>query len=286
MMNIKTRTPFTHGLYRQLRQYPHRQHSQSGQVALIILLIMVVVLTIGVSIASRSIMDITLSRQEEQGGRTFQAAESGVEDALSKDLANDALFSNDTFSGSLSDVGNADVDYTVARKKTLETRLDEGAAVEVDVTGAIAGNQVEINWGAGKNCSSSDPSQNASSLLIRTYKTVAGVRTVRNYGYGACAYTDGYTLTGTQPGDAGFYRKVALVLEDGDTFIRIQPNYNDTTLRVTSLGWTLPVQYYTISSQARSQLGNETKAIQVSRSLPTYPSVLDYVLYSGTTITK
>ncbi len=247
---------------------------------------MVVVLTIGVSIASRTVMDVTLTRQEEQGGRVYQAAESGVESVLSQDLSDDALYTNDAFSGTLSTIADIDVDYSVARRKSLETRLDEGGVVAVDVTGTANGNQLQINWGKGKDCSGATPSNNAASLLIRVYNVTGGATTVKHYAYAACAYTDGYPVTGTLAGDNGYFRKVILTLSSGDTTVRIQPVYNDTMVQVDGLGWTLPVQFYEIKSNARNQQGNESKAIQVSRTLPTYPSILDYTLYSGTTIVK
>lgn len=265
----------------------HSQHtSQSGQVALIILLIMVVVLTIGVSIASRTVMDVTLSRQEEQGGRVYQAAESGVESVLNRDLSEEALYTNDAFTGSLSSISDIDVNYSVARKKTLETRVDEGGTVSVDVTGTANGNQLAINWGKGKDCSGATPSNNAASLLIRVYNVTGGNTTVKQYAYAACSYTNGYSVTGTLVGDNGYYRKVLITLATGDRAVRIQPVYNDTNMQVDGVGWTLPVQYYEIKSNARNQQGNETKAIQVSRTLPTYPGIMDYTLYSGTTIVK
>jgi Tfp pilus assembly protein PilX len=266
--------------------YQEKYRSQRGQVALIILLIMVVVLTIGVSISSRTVMDVTLSRQEEEGGRVYQAAESGIEGALSQDLANDSLYTDDSFSGTITGIDNIAVDYTVARKTSLETRVEEGFAVEVDVTGAVDGNQLEVSWGLGDDCSSGNAPENASSLLIRIYKDVGGTITVRNLAYAACAYTDGYPTAGTNPGTDGYFREVTLTLQANDVMVRIQPNLNNTALRVAGVGWTLPFQYYEIVSQARNELGNESKAVQVARTLPTYPTVLDYVIYSGGSIAK
>lgn len=54
----------------------------SGQALLIVLLSMAVVLTIVLSILSRSITDVTLTTREEEALRAFSAAEAGVEQAL------------------------------------------------------------------------------------------------------------------------------------------------------------------------------------------------------------
>lgn len=56
--------------------------AQKGQALLIILLVMAVVLTIALSVVSRSVTDITISQKEEEASRAFSAAEAGVEQAL------------------------------------------------------------------------------------------------------------------------------------------------------------------------------------------------------------
>lgn len=55
---------------------------ESGQTLLLVLLGMAVILTIVLSIVSRSITDITVSTKEEEALRAFSAAEAGVERAL------------------------------------------------------------------------------------------------------------------------------------------------------------------------------------------------------------
>lgn len=59
-----------------------QKRAQSGQALLIILLIMSVVLTIGLSVVSRSITDIQITTKEDDALRAFSAAEAGIERAL------------------------------------------------------------------------------------------------------------------------------------------------------------------------------------------------------------
>lgn len=56
--------------------------NESGQALLLVLLAMSVVLTIGLSIVSRSITDIANTSRQEESTRAFSAAESGIEKAL------------------------------------------------------------------------------------------------------------------------------------------------------------------------------------------------------------
>src|SRR3990167_6562612 len=60
----------------------HLSKSVSGQALLLVLLGMAVVLTIVLSILSRSVTDVAVTAREEQALRAFSAAEAGVERAL------------------------------------------------------------------------------------------------------------------------------------------------------------------------------------------------------------
>ncbi len=59
-----------------------RRVANSGQALLLILLSMAVVLTVVLSILSRSITDVTVTTKEEEALRAFSAAEAGVEQSL------------------------------------------------------------------------------------------------------------------------------------------------------------------------------------------------------------
>lgn len=55
---------------------------KSGQMLIVVILIMVVALTVGLSIASRTITNLRISRQSEESQRAFQAAEAGIEQII------------------------------------------------------------------------------------------------------------------------------------------------------------------------------------------------------------
>ncbi len=56
--------------------------SDSGQALLIVVLIMVVFLTIGLSVVSRSIVNVKTASDQEKSQRAFSAAEAGIDEAL------------------------------------------------------------------------------------------------------------------------------------------------------------------------------------------------------------
>lgn len=55
---------------------------QAGQIVVIVLLITVVALAIGLSVASRSLSEVSSSTKIEQSSRAFSAAEAGIESAI------------------------------------------------------------------------------------------------------------------------------------------------------------------------------------------------------------
>ena len=55
---------------------------EQGQVLLIIVLVMVVALTVGLSLASRSLIQVRTTGEQAESQKAFSAAEAGIEQAL------------------------------------------------------------------------------------------------------------------------------------------------------------------------------------------------------------
>ena len=255
-------------------------HSQSGQVGIIIILIMVVLLTFGLSLASRSTREVALSQQEEESNRVFNAAEVGVERALatSLDFQSEELTQTDV----LIPGTDSSLDYNIRKNRILETRLVEGTTAMIrmkDQTTSLP-TAIYIDWSRETDCTTS---RKPSSLIVSVYNTTAGVNTVRYVSFGACTRNDGITVAAA--GQNGYFRRATITTLAGDQFLRIKTVYNDTSLRV-SAPTTLPIQAYDIRSQASSTLGNETRAVEVKRTLSVAPSVMDFALFSGSTLVK
>jgi hypothetical protein len=259
------------------------RRGESGQIGVIILLIMVVLMTIGLSVASRTTQDLAISQQSAESTRVFNAAEAGIEEALSTDLT--AAQDGSTTTVSNFDSDRLEVSYTVNKVEALETRVFEGTTVMVDVTGAVTGQSIRLEWSHENDCSTEAP----ASLYVAVYSVDPvdpNVVNVKNYGIGSgCSHSDNFT-SGTTINNDGYRRSYVLSLTTNDSFVRIKPVYNDTHLRVTGVGWTLPVQYFNIRSEARSGLGDEARTVEVNRTLPTAPSFMDFTVYSGTTVLK
>jgi Tfp pilus assembly protein PilX len=251
--------------------------AQRGQAGLVVLLLTVILLTIGISVASRSTSDLAISRQEEESNQALNGAEAGVENALSQDLN----FQGNSTSGSVSVNSNVSVNYTIDKVNSLETRLFKGVSAQVDVTGVTNGQSIYIRWGKEIDCS-----QTVASLLVTVFNKTGSSVHARNYAYRPCNTPDnGFTQINTDPAGE-LFRQATLSLKTGDLFVRIKPEYKDTFIQVQGNGWNLPVQYFRVRSVADSNLGDEVRAVQVNRTNPVAPSVFDFVMYSGTSITQ
>ena len=253
---------------------------QSGQIGVIIVLIMSVLLTVGLSMSANTNSDLFISQQEEESNRVFNAAEAGIEEALSGNL----VFSENPATGTVAKIADIGINYQVNSLRILETRVFEGSSLKIDVQGAATGNQLNLNWAKETTCSG-EKKISPASLLISVYYDDAGTIKTRHYAYGGCDYSDNF-IPAIVVNNEGYKRGITVTLTEDDLFVRIKPVYNDTNIRARGFGWNLPYQGFLIRSEAESDLGNENRSVEVIRSLPNAPAVMDYSLYSGSTISK
>jgi hypothetical protein len=253
--------------------------SQSGQVGVIVLLIMTVLLTVGLSAAANINRDVSLSRQEGESTRVFDAAEAGIEKALTVDINS----FQDTTTATLNTIEDVNVDYRVTKVSTLETVVFEGVSVPIDVSTAVNGDRVRFFWSKTDDCNSA--TDDPASLLISIFYESAGEMRVRYETASGCDRGDGFG-TPDPISISGYRRRATITLKAGDKFLRVKPLYNDTHLRAFGVSWTLPTQGVRVRSQARNENGQETRTVEVNRSLATAPSVMDYAVVSGSDIRK
>ena len=255
---------------------------QSGQVAVVVLLIMVVLLTIGLSLATRTTQELFLSDQQSESARVFNAAESGIEQALSE------LQGQGTLS-----IDGVDVAYNVTGSSTLDTRVAEGASVHIDLTGYTS--SVNFEWASEADCSER-ASLVANIFYSDTTTNPATVRTkVIPFGPTCNGHDSDNFFDGTATGASNTYRHQFTITSVGSPFnqslppnplfMRIKPVYADTDIKISG-GVGFPTQYHVISSTGTYSEGDEERNIEVSRTLPTGPAYMDYALYSGASITQ
>lgn len=266
-----------------------RSHSstQSGQIGLVVLLGMVIIATIGISVATRSTQDVTSTRQDQESSQSFSAAESALERILSQPSDEIFNFSEDSDSKTFDDIfENTSADVSIQKQFSFDNYVRQGEVIEVDVGGVASVGPLAIEWADSRSCS-----DNLPSLIVTVFSTTAGSQT-RSYAFGPCSRGDNFELLDpTQSANQGstFSLKKTIPLQSGDQKIRIRPIYTDSNILVQSDGsWNLTAQQFTITSVGRNEAegGRETRAIQLERTQPFAPGVLDFALVSGTDINK
>ncbi len=244
---------------------------QSGQVAVVVLLVMVVLLTIGLSLATRTTQELFLSDQQADSVRVFNAAETGVEEALSTVAEGQHTLSID----------GVDVTFDVQGSSLLETRITEGASLHLNLSGYNG--DITFEWATEDVCS------DRASLVAHIFYDDAGTTRSLTIPFGPDCdgqpdnFIDANTLSGSP-----YYHRYQISSADlpvNPLFMRVRSVYADTNILVEGdIGF--PTQYHIISSSATHNEGDEERNIEVSRTLPAGPAYMDYALYSGAAITQ
>lgn len=237
-----------------------------------------VVVSLVLSVASRSFVDVTLSRREKENSEAFAIAESGVEQALLR-------ISEGVLSGALlTDAANLVTGrYEINETSSYEMYLEEGGSAQIDLAGTPS--NVEVRWTKGTEdpgtCVEGSGTAPAAVELVviegddtatRSYYNAAGCDLSGNNNFGVAL-----------PGDNGFESRVVVSLSGGEKYLRIKPIYHGSTVNVT--GSNLVSQLYLIQSQAGTEQEVRTD-IEVKRSLAAPGSIFDYALFSKSTILK
>ncbi len=258
---------------------------QQGQIALATVLLMAVLLTAGLSLAARSAEDLSLSSKQAESTRVFNAAEAGIEEALSSDF--DFSGNEQIIQLGSEFITNTDVSYSIQKADFLELIVTEGESVNFDVsnTQGDGGRQVEIHWvdEAAQNCGSDNP----ASLIIAVYSENAGAVNVRYETARACDHGDNFSnaAVSNSPEDDYRYRK-RINLSSEDVLLRVRPVYNETPMLILADNFSAETQFFRIRSEAKNIFGEEARNVEVQRSAPIEPSIFDFAVYSGNAIIK
>lgn len=266
---------------------------QRGQALVVVLLILGIAVTVGLSIVSRSITEVSVSTAEDESARALEAAEAGVERALGGVVAVDGpagtgTFQEASFSVSNTGVGNSQL-YEVPNL------LPAGDAATVRMTG-YGGNRVRVCWG------DEDTGDVPAVEVILYYRDSGGVVRVGRAGYDDQYGSRGNGFEDTQNGSPAcngggatrrYEYRADVDLDDlgmpnggSPLYLRVRMLYNtaDQPVLVRSVGGNLPGQASEIISTG--QAGGSTQKLRVLQSDPDLPMMFDAALFSGTSLTQ
>ncbi|OGY16320.1 MAG: hypothetical protein A2784_01340 [Candidatus Chisholmbacteria bacterium RIFCSPHIGHO2_01_FULL_48_12] len=254
---------------------------EKGQVALIVLLVMVVMLTLGISVAQRGVTDVRISKQEEDSARAFQAAEAGVEEALSTLSSSEGEFGEDvSYNAQVTEAGTTGfvVGQPVAGGETVVVNLAQASP-------SLSGLNLYFMEQGKDDCLT-----NPAAIEVSVIEKVGSQTRVRREGFDVQDRDNNFTLVA-----GGSYAfegktwcgKATLNLIGNDEEVRIKVWYNRATIGggPRPAGATLGNQYVAVESVGKTE-GGVTRAVQVQRGEPQLPPMFDYALWSGGGIVK
>lgn len=276
--------------------------SQKGQVVLIIVLVMVVLGTIALSVASRSVTDIGLSRQEEEKIRAFSVAEAGLEDLLTQGLAGKVGVGTGKLGTGIERIS---YDYKIEEfgsgsSYELAEPLANGEATEIVLgKGVDNPHELEFCWiDEGSSTQMSDDKR--ASLEITFFNQDGSNYSLRRYAFNPPAegsfsppdngfdkgkkVVSGHCEGGTRPYYA--YERINFITFYNQVkFMRIKAFYNQASLGILVVGNAqLPPQAYKVKVTAKE--GESSAALELEQSKQTHVPIFDYVLWSGAGVTK
>lgn len=255
-----------------------RRNTYSGQIGLLLLVIMGVVVALVLSIASRSLSDTVLSRQEKESSVAFSLAETGVENALSllngnPDLNTEASITN--------------LQYKIAQSTTYDMYVKELDTAHLNMTGFNTANPLTISW-TKKNDASEDLScttegsgGSAAAIEVSAINTTSNY-VMRSYYRPSNCSTFSNGFSSSSDGGANFRSTVTYNVPASTNILRIKPIYAGATISVSGNG--LTNQQYVINSKATG--GDAQKEIEVKRGLEAAPAIFDYAVFANGTIVK
>lgn len=263
---------------------------EKGQALLVIVLVMVVTLTVGLSLATRSITNSRISTEEDNSQKAFSAAEAGIEELLKTD-------------GDLSEKSDSGLDTTykavVMPRSSGRILLNGGGIVAKDegadlwlstpnFTGpspsysAQKSGTFTVHWEQGESCLSTSTKPTAAIEVIVLEGNSQTAPTAKHYVFDPCgprqsgnnfspSQASGETIDnvtfqfrGSFPVTLGFVARVI-------------PLYGSTHVGVTASD--IPDQGRRIESTGKS--GGTARKITVFRSYPKLPiELFAYSIFS------
>ena len=264
----------------------YKKNKEKGQILLIVVITMIVALTVGLSIASRTVTELRLSRQNEESQRAFNAAEAGIDRVLQQGgevTLQEELGNNAAFAVSATQYGGDQILLNNGEEVDQDVGADVWLSNYPDFSSQIASGRIIVYWGDEDqiNCTETTPVRPALQIVI-LQGDIADPQIVK-YLYDTCAARtqgtiDGATY-GTQtisglPGYTFTNRiNTPIAISDG-IIVKVIPLYNSTTVAVVAQDLSgqpiaLPSQGSVVESTGTS--GETVRRITYYQSYPQMP---------------
>jgi len=259
----------------------HKTHNpQSGQVGIITLLIMAVVLTVAISLSQRTMQEQDIAFIQDESTRVFNAAESGVEQALFNIRETEKGEEGSLEPFSLDDI---DVAANVDESSVVDISINSGRVIQVPLA-QVGGNITVSWWDKSDNCDSSNP---PAAMIISVLSNTEAI----HHGYDPCQRQSEDNFEEIeqdfhQQGDIDYYYRRTISVSDDDILLRVKPVYNHAKVYISGPAIGDEIVQYNIQSGAYSDPQDIARTLEVKRSALNAPGFMDFTLVSGNDLTK
>lgn len=268
----------------------HLGEAQSGQALLVVILTMVIALTVGLSLASRSITNLRISTSQEESQKAFSAAEAGIEEALKSGLSIGSsvnplsLPNNAQYFAQVTGVGGNE--FIFPATATKDDAVQIWLSNYPDFTNPYTGSSLEIYWGdESESCT-----VNAAALEIIIFYGEILSPNVTRFAIDPCVRgsfsAPSIPVGGQVSGQTFKYgHKINLTSYQNLKFVRLIPLYKSTTLGIKG-DVSLPPQGKEIEGTGKiTSAGQEiVRKIKVFQGFPSPSDFFDYAIFSGTNL--
>lgn len=289
---------------KRLRSLASVSADKRGQMLLIVILVMVVSLTIGLSIASRTITNIKISKESEESQRAFQAAEAGLEvirkivekkrGGVTISQNNVVLSNNSRFTPEFTSVTGGDLNNQrdINQDKGIDVWLmDYDKFINTGFASGDFNGNIELQWWTGQIVSCVATGKDAiPALEVIVLSGSKANPTIRKYFYdysvcnsfrpGANSATAAQAIVGTyrfSTGNALYPQRIATIVNG--IVAKVIPVYNSSRMSVTGSGVPpLAIQGYRLTSTGSS--GDTVRKIELFESNPNLPTEMFYSILS------
>lgn len=264
-----------------------------GYIVVVVLLLTAVLLMLGLSMAAQTTEQVFLSSQEADSTRVFNAAESGIEDALYQLETGTVSIDQPTTTFEFDNLNESAVDVIGTKPTEINNiNIAQGESMTVPFPSGPTSFPI-FTWNQSDSCGAEDP-----AFLVTLYTDEAGGRAYhQTYSSTSNGSTKCYDkLNKVATFIDGTPKKNSITLtradfgsppEDSALFYRITPLYGDATfLSVTHSGAVQITSTATDIIEGGGATTNEQRRIQVIRTEPAPPSIFDYALFSGGNLEK
>ena len=144
-----------------------RKDYEKGQILLIVVLIMVTTLTIGLSVATRTITNLRTTQEEASSERAFSAAEAGIEQSLTNNIAASGSFTNSaSYKTSVITIAGVDLSIKNGAPIFKDDAVDVWLSNYPTYANPWSGN-VTLYWGKSSDtCATSETNNTMAALEV------------------------------------------------------------------------------------------------------------------------